>query len=191
MRMRRKDDSSSSSSASCPPGAYAREAYFAKRTEKQLWPPPTLVVRDDDDVELDKETSSSHDSTLTTTTKGGGGGPPPPPPPALDVVERPMADLLGSRRGRRRRVRRQNGVQLRLGGVPGGTRDHEEFLGDLMVEVHVVQKRKKTTTRRKTLKKVSIKTSWHTRSRRAQETKHAEKLYVPKNDVARDDSENT
>jgi len=143
--MRGKDDSSSSSSASCPPGAYAREAYFAKRTEKQLWPPPTLVVRDDDDdVELDKETSSSHDSTLTTTTKGGGGGPPPPPPPALDVVERPMADLLGSRRGRRRRNDDDKMACKYVSEeclVEHASR--EEFLGDLMVEVHVVHREEK------------------------------------------------
>jgi tRNA wybutosine-synthesizing protein 5 len=140
--MRRKDDSSSSSYASCPPGAYAREAYFAKRTEKQLWPPPTLVVRDD--VELDKETSSSHDSTLTTTTKGGGGGPPPPPPPALDVVERPMADLLGSRRGRRRRNDDDKMACKYVSEeclVEHASR--EEFLGDLMVEVHVVHREEK------------------------------------------------
>ena len=147
-RMRRKDESSSSS---CPPGAYARDAYFAKRTEKQLWP-PTVVHDDDDDdddddVELDKETSSSslHDSstltTTTTTTTPNRGGPTPP----LDVVERPMADLLGPRRRRRR----QNDIDDTMARkyvseqclVENASR--EEFLGDLMVEVHVVHHEEK------------------------------------------------
>ena len=146
--MRRKGEPSSSSS-SCPPGAYARDAYFAKRTEKQLWP-PTVVHDDDDDdddVELDKETSSSslHDSstlTTTTTTAPNRGGPTPP----LDVVERPMADLLGPRRRRRRR---QNDIDDTMARkyvseeclVENASR--EEFLGDLMVEVHVVHHEEK------------------------------------------------
>ena len=105
-----------------------------------------MVRDDDDDVELDKETSSSHDSTLTTTTKGGGGGPPPPPPPALDVVERPMADLLGSRRGRRRRRRNDDDKMACKYVSEECLVEHasrEEFLGDLMVEVHVVHREEK------------------------------------------------
>ena len=70
----------------------------------------------------------------------------------------------------------------------------EEFLGDLMVEVHVVHREEKKgedDDEKKDARKSVDKNVFTRRSRRAQETKHAEKLYAPKNDVARDDSENT
>ena len=129
-RMRRKDESSSSS---CPPGAYARDAYFARRTEKQLWPPTV------NNVELDKETSLH--STLPAP-KGGG-------PSPLDVVERPMADLVASSSSRRRRDCRDRDDDDKMARkyvseeclVENVSR--EEFLGDLMVEVHVVHEEKK------------------------------------------------
>ena len=156
-----------------------------------------MVRDDDDDVELDKETSSSHDSTLTTTTKGGGGGPPPPPPPALDVVERPMADLLGSRRGRRRRRNDDDKMACKYVSeeclVEHASR--EEFLGDLMVEVHVVHREEKKgeddDEKKDARKSVDKNVFTHVDLAGHRKPNTPRNFTLQKNDVARDDSENT